>query len=101
MGGCCAGAQKAGPSRTSGTDDGSLLEKGQLPVARNWTSKTPITISELKLKRETFWDTQPHYGGRYVPPIHRVFFMQTTKWNYDSTPLDTSVMYQRSTVRTF
>ncbi|GAX82502.1 hypothetical protein CEUSTIGMA_g9929.t1 [Chlamydomonas eustigma] len=28
-----------------------------------WKSDEMITMEELKVKREVFWDTQPHYGG--------------------------------------
>eukprot|EP01024_Parvocaulis_polyphysoides_P042441 TRINITY_DN38804_c0_g1_i1.p2 TRINITY_DN38804_c0_g1~~TRINITY_DN38804_c0_g1_i1.p2 ORF type:complete len:128 (+),score=21.89 TRINITY_DN38804_c0_g1_i1:184-567(+) len=28
-----------------------------------WKSSEKITESELQVMRDTFWDTQPHYGG--------------------------------------
>ncbi|PNH10622.1 Ubiquitin domain-containing protein 2 [Tetrabaena socialis] len=31
-----------------------------------WKSPAPMTESELKKKREEFWDTQPYYGGDRV-----------------------------------
>ncbi|KAG2485045.1 hypothetical protein HYH03_016144 [Edaphochlamys debaryana] len=31
-----------------------------------WKSQEHMTSSEIKKKREEFWDTQPHYGGDRV-----------------------------------
>lgn len=28
-----------------------------------WKSDEPITLEQIKARREEFWDTQPHYGG--------------------------------------
>ncbi|PNW75735.1 hypothetical protein CHLRE_12g538950v5 [Chlamydomonas reinhardtii] len=31
-----------------------------------WKTQEPMTASQLKKKREEFWDTQPYYGGDRV-----------------------------------
>eukprot|EP00754_Rhynchopus_humris_P042190 Rhum_TRINITY_DN25809_c0_g2::Rhum_TRINITY_DN25809_c0_g2_i1::g.182826::m.182826 len=76
MGNCCSGSstgssQGGTTSRGSryGVDEACLLENGKMPAAKAWVMTDadrlgPVTAENLKAKREMFWDTQPHYGGK-------------------------------------
>lgn len=36
----------------------------KLRKPKAWRHPQPITRTQLKQKREEFWDTAPHYGGQ-------------------------------------
>ncbi|KAF0552763.1 ubiquitin domain-containing protein 2-like [Gigaspora margarita] len=68
--GCCS-------SRTTDEDSFEHDENSEIYVPRGgnrpfskkgvtWTSETPITIRQLKKKRDAFWETAPSYEGYKV-----------------------------------
>jgi len=69
MGACCAPAsgrpEYARPAQQQAAErapvGGNKPLKAQKPV---WTSESSMTVSQLKSKRDEFWDTAPKYEGR-------------------------------------
>ncbi|GFR42931.1 hypothetical protein Agub_g3829 [Astrephomene gubernaculifera] len=65
----CASSSPADEAPPAGTVAGVFDAPGtkEKPTKNynrpKWKSPEPITTSQLKKKREEFWDTQPHYGG--------------------------------------
>ncbi|XP_002167583.2 ubiquitin domain-containing protein 1 [Hydra vulgaris] len=73
MGGCVSRSRSDVSTRTlspshqvSNASDNVTIGKNK-PISSEkpkWKSETPITIGQLRSKRDEYWETQPAFGGR-------------------------------------